>query len=122
MLTRESRTKLPSLAHILEDLNHPDAVKVAKFLDVHPRTVHRWMREGRAPKPVIWALYWLTPQARAEIYHHEEYGSRLNAGLIRALKEQQQALKNEMARVLSLADFGCANDVTLMVNAPRRSA
>ncbi len=122
MLARETRTKVPPLSHILEDLNYPDAAEVAKFLNVHPATVHRWIREDRAPKTARLALYWLTPYARATIYHDEEHRAALHAGLVRALQEELQALKKEMARVLALADFGCANDVTLLVQPSRISA
>ncbi len=117
MLTRETRTVIPPLSHILEDLNHPDPAKVARFLGVSTRTVYRWTESDDAPKAARLALYWLTPYARACIFHDEQHRAALHAGLVRTLQDELQALKKEMARVLALADFGCANDVTLMADA-----
>lgn len=47
--------KLPHLQTIIQNLGQPvDAL--AKFLDISPQTMRRYIREGQAPRPVMLAM------------------------------------------------------------------
>jgi len=50
---------MPHLLTILDSIGSDKAV--AKFLGLSPRTIAKYRREGQAPKPVMYALFWETP-------------------------------------------------------------
>lgn len=53
---------LPHLLTMLDSIGSDDAV--CRFLDIHPSTLRRYRKEGQAPKPVMYALFWETPWGR----------------------------------------------------------
>lgn len=55
---RAPRTaNLPHLQSLMNNIGHaPDAV--ARFLELSPSTICRYIKDGQAPKPVMLALYW----------------------------------------------------------------
>ena len=53
-------TQLPPLWMLVDDIGRPSPRQLAKSLDVTERTVERWLKTDKAPRPVMFALFWLT--------------------------------------------------------------
>lgn len=106
------RVVLPSFPAMLSDLGNPSAVSLDRLLAVHPRTVERWRRQQAAPRPVMLALYWHTSWGQSELSCELARTASDYAGHIAAVKREADALRRELARVLSAGDFGSANAPT----------
>ena len=100
---------LPSLAFMLADLGQPCALDLAALLDVHPRTVARWMRAGHAPRAAALALFWMTRWGRSQIDAHAVNDARLAHALARSAGDALAASRRENAHLQSVGDFGSAN-------------
>lgn len=100
---------LPSLPAMVADLGNPSAGQIAEALGVDRSTVSGWLRRGTAPRPAMLALFWATSWGT----------SALDADLFNAAQTAQahrlaqasevERLRRQLARVVSLADFGTAN-------------
>ena len=116
---------LPALSVLLMDYPDPSARRLSRYFGVSRSTAHRWLQEDRAPRAVLAALYLAGPRfGGAETYNkvlHAEYRESLHAALARSLRNEVESLRHELARVVSMADFGAANEPTLRASA-RRSA
>lgn len=109
MISVLNRLHLPTFQQMVEDLGSPSASVVARALGVHKRTVERWSRRGYAPRHVMLGLFWLTRWGRSELNCKLERDAATWAGYSSALKTENEALRRELARLLSAGDFGCAN-------------
>lgn len=101
---------LPDWQSILDDLGRPSPAHLAKVLGVGARTVCRWNRRGQAPRPVCLALFWLTRWGRSAVEAQAVNDCRVAVGYANALELEVARLSRRLARVLAIADFGCAND------------
>lgn len=99
----------PALPDLLADLGHPSAAAVGRALDVTPRTVHRWVSAGHAPRTAELALFWVTSYGWST--HECEARRMLDdwRNLAAARQREADALRRELARVLAVGDFGSAN-------------
>lgn len=100
---------LPSLAFMLADLGNPCAVELAAFLDVHPRTVARWLQAGVAPRAAALALFWLTRWGRSQVDADAVNDARLAHALARSAGDALAASERENAHLESVGVFGSAN-------------
>lgn len=115
---------LPPLPLILADLGEPSAAELAHAMRVSLSTAKRWLRAGQAPHSVMLALFWLTRWGRSQVECHAVNDARMMAQLARSHAEQLAAARAEVARLVALGDFGCANTPTMLVDvdqAPRAS-
>lgn len=102
-------SEIPGFTQVLEELFNPPAADLARYLGVHRRTVHRWLRTGCAPRAVVMALHRVSRPGLHQTH----------AALLRDLREvdewglamqrENAALRRELARVLSAGHFGSAN-------------
>jgi hypothetical protein len=103
------QTDLPGFPEVLKELFNPPAADLARYLGVHRRTVHRWMRTGCAPRAVVMALHRVSRPGLHQT--HRELLRDLRAvddwGL--AMQRENDALRRELARVLAVGEFGAAN-------------
>lgn len=110
--------QLPSLALMLDDLGQPGVDKLAAALGVTPRTVRRWLADGMAPRPAMLALFWVTRWGLSLVDAEAARLADLHAAEADCLRREVSALRDELARVLAVGDFGAANDASLS-NGPR---
>ena len=112
MLIHRLPGNLPALSAIVADICNPSPEQLAAALDVHPRTVTRWLSADVAPRavcPAPWPLTrWGMSAADAELWTRAE----LDAARRLAAELDAEALRHELARVIACADFGAANDPT----------
>jgi len=100
---------------MLEDLGNPSPRALAKALDVTPRTVSRWIADPEnTPRPVMLSLFWLTRWGQSQVDCEAVNTARMYRGFTESLRTENARLKNELARLVSAGDFGCANDPTLI--------
>ncbi len=100
---------LPSINTILDDLGHPSVETLSKALDVSPRTMKRWLDADKMPRTAQLALFWLTRWGSSIIDCNAVNDARLYASLARCYADENRKLSRELARVLSIGNFGCAN-------------
>ena len=92
---------LPHLLTMLDSIGNDAAV--CRLLDIHPGTLRRYRRDGQAPKPVMYALFWETPwgretadiNAQNEARHHYTKAVMLESQLKR-MRRQMAALEHEL--------------------------
>ena len=62
------------------------------------------------PRPAHLALFWLSRWGRSIVDSAAVNDARLYAGLARARAEEISRLEVKLAKLIAIADFGCAND------------
>lgn len=89
---------------------HGTPAMLAHHLDVSERTVLRWLADNSAPKAVLLALWYETPEGRSNAASHCEYEAVTLRGLVRATQEAADVQEKQLARLLAISDTGAAND------------
>lgn len=108
--------QLPQLADLLADIGNPQARALALALGVSERTAYRWLADpDSAPRMVLAALFWLTSWGRQTVHCAAHNDAVLYASQARALTQELDATRADLARVLALASTGAANDATQRV-------
>lgn len=109
MLSKHPK-RIPQLADMLADLGNPTDAAVAKALGVSERMAKQWRKKDDAPRTVLLALFWVTSWgqqwADAETFNR----AQLDYQTANALRRRNKELEQIIARLMRLADFGCAND------------
>lgn len=103
---------LPIWQTILDDLGNPHPAHVAKVLGVGVRTVYRWNRDQEAPRVVCLALFWLTRWGRSQVDCAAFNDCQLAVQYANALESEVRQLRAQLAHVLSVGEFGAANEPT----------
>lgn len=101
---------LPPLSLMLDDMGRPSPAQVARVLDVEPAAVARWVLDDMAPRPAALSLFWVTRWGRSLIDAQAVNGERMARGMLGALERENARLRGELARLLTVGDFGSAND------------
>lgn len=109
-----SPARLPPLSLMVADLGTPSAATLAKALGVPPGDVRRWLADDQAPRVAVLALYWLTQWGLSDIDAHLVNQARLNAALIRALRDEIEHERKARQTLAAIADFGSANEPQYM--------
>jgi len=114
-------TQLPGLLAILDDIGNPTPPMLARALGVSPAAVRRWIQHDQAPRPVMLALFWVTRWGLSLADAEAINLARLRSDEAAAWRRDALAMRDELARVLAVGDFGCANDSSLAMP-PRPAA
>lgn len=101
---------IPPLSTILADIGSPTACDLAALLDVHPRTVQRWLADDAAPRAVLLALFWMTRWGRSQLDAQAHNDAQHAARLARLAQLDVDRLRKQNAHLLRVGDFGAAND------------
>ena len=104
-ILRMPRNLLP-LKEMLADIGRPTPKELAKALGVTERTVWRWLSEDSAPRPVLLAIFWLTRWGVSEI----DCEAHNVATRARGLQDELDSIRERLARVAKIGDFGSSND------------
>lgn len=112
-------TQLPPLWMLVDDIGRPSPRQLAKSLDVTERTVRRWLKEDKAPRPVMFTLFWLTRWGQHAVHCEAHNDAILQASIARNLRDQIERLQAQLEHVGRIADFGAANDPAESVRARR---
>jgi hypothetical protein len=107
-MLRDEPRQLPSLSTMLSDLNIPPA-RLAKSLGVSLRTMQRWIAADQAPRSAMLAIFWATSWGRSTIETDAYNQARQALGLAECVQRENARLRRELARVVSIGDFGSAN-------------
>ena len=115
--------QLPTLAVMLDDIGRPSARALAKALGISERTVYRWMVSGDdVPRLALAAVFWLTRWGQSVIEAQAVNTARDMAGLVSALRTENDALAARCERLLALSGgFGAANCPLWNDPGPRRA-
>lgn len=121
MISRAKRLQLPTFRAMLTDLGAISSRQIGAALGVHHSTIERYRRTDRAPRPVLMALFWLTSWGQSELSCDLHNRATAATAHMESLRRENDALRRELARVLSAADFGSANRPTFQapVTGPR---
>lgn len=105
--------QLPTFPTMLADLGNPPASALARALGVTDRTARRWVADEHAPRPVLLALFWITRWGQSEVACEAHNSAVMHAGMVGCLQREIKALRRELARVVGLGEFGCANSPSI---------
>lgn len=100
---------VPPLSVMLDDLSNPPPAVLARCFGVTERTVRRWVREDTAPRPVLFAVFWLTSWGRLTVHLEAENAARFHAVLNGCLKRENDTLRARIGRLERLGRFGSGN-------------
>jgi predicted DNA-binding transcriptional regulator AlpA len=100
---------LPIWHTILEDLGNPPAKRVARVLGIGRRTVYRYHQTGRAPRPVLLALFWLTRWGRSSVHTQATNDALMACSLVRSLNDRIAELAGQLQHLQLVGRFGSAN-------------
>lgn len=109
MIQRAKRLQLPTFRQICDDLGDPTSRELGRLLGVHARTVDRWRAHDLAPRAVLLGLFWLTRWGQSELSCDLHNRASTYTAHIESVKRENDALRRELAWVLSAGDFGSAN-------------
>jgi hypothetical protein len=117
--------KLPTLKEMMHDCGNASHHEVAKALGVCESTVRLWLKNGKAPRPAMLALFWVTQwgmsATNAEVHNLASLHMALSGALRSELGKAQQeikALQSQIEHLGRLGDFGSANDPAVGVTGP----
>lgn len=85
---------------------------LAIVLDVHPRTLQRWIDADDAPRTAILAVFWLTRWGVSTIAADAHNAATAQAGLAAALRVELMKAQRQIARMQRAIDAvptGAAN-------------
>ena len=102
----------PRFPAVCEELFRPPVADLAAWLGVHPDTVKRWQRTGRAPRAVELALHLVSRPGLYEMHTAILRDLRAVDDWGLAMQRENEALRRELARVVAAGDFGSANRPT----------
>lgn len=101
---------LPIWHTMMDDLCQPPPARVARVLGISIRSVYRYNATGHAPKPVCLAIFWLTRWGRSAVNTQAVNDATLMAGYVSALRSQVEGLESKVSHLLTIGDFGAANE------------
>ena len=101
---------MPPLSMLLDDIGAPSSNQIAKALQVSERHVKAWRASDEAPHLAALSLFWLTRWGQSLIACEAVNAASMAHGLAACHELEVTRLRGELARVLSIAEFGCAND------------
>ena len=121
MLNRLPKT-IPALSLLLDDIGSPSSDQVGHALQVSARQVNAWRKADEAPRSVMLSLFWLTRWGMSAVDCQAYNDAQLAHSLARAHATEASNLRVELARIISIADFGCANQVDQVHYSPRSAS
>jgi hypothetical protein len=101
---------LPIWHTMMDDLCNPPPQRVARVLGLGLRTVQRYNATGYAPRHICLAIFWLTRWGRSNVNAQAVNDATLMASYVRGLTDHARALTSQIDHLLTIGNFGSAND------------
>ncbi len=108
-MIRKMPRRTPALGDMISDISATPA-QLADALHVDKSTVYRWLSVGQAPRCAELAIYWLTRWGKSEIDAEMWNAASVYRGFAYALERENMQLREDVARLGQLGDYGSAND------------
>lgn len=109
-LTMFRATHTPPLSTMLDDLLTSSQPAIAKHLGVSVQTLRRWISADEAPRAAMLALFYETRWGYS-LLETTAWNGRLWAEQRADVLERENArLRDEIARLIRLGQYGSAND------------
>lgn len=102
--------QVPPLSMLLDDLGNPPARVIARAVGVSERTVQRWIADDSAPRSVLLALFWVTRWGQSVVHAEAHNSARMWAGFARALQDELQQIRSQLAKLGEIGHYGSSND------------
>lgn len=102
--------QVPPLSMLLDDLGNPPARVIARAVGVSERTVQRWIADDSAPRSVLLALFWVTRWGQSTVHAEAHNSARMWAGFARALQDELQQIRSQLAKLGEIGQYGSSND------------
>lgn len=102
--------QLPHLVTMLNSIGSDQAV--ADLLGLSLGTIKRYRKEGQAPRPVMYALFWETPWGVSAADCQAVNEARMAYTKARILERENEVLRAQVLKLeqeLSSAGYGAAN-------------
>lgn len=103
-------TQTPHFLTLLDDLPTRCSRQICRFLGISPATLARWQRTGNAPRLAHLALFWETRWGINALEVDAHNWRLVHLAHIRALEQENEALRDQLARLVALGHTGAAND------------
>lgn len=100
---------LPIWHAIIEDLGNPPPARIAAALGISWRSVYRYHKTGQAPRPILLALFWLTRWGQSQLDAEMVNNCSMAVGLAEALQTEVRQLRDQVAHLIAIGDYGAAN-------------
>jgi hypothetical protein len=100
---------LPPLSVLLADV--PASFdQVRTHLAISRRTLQRYVQADQAPRAIMLALFWESRWGLSLLDCELVNVARVHAGHARSLRLESARLRDQLERLVAVADFGCANE------------
>lgn len=100
----------PPLSMMLDDIGSPPPEALAGAFGVTIATARRWVREDHAPRPVLFALFWLTRWGTSEVDAKAHNDAVMAGSEAIRLRREVESLRSQLQSLGKISDFGSAND------------
>lgn len=116
-LLRRLPASMPPFSCMLQDIGNPSAHHVAAAFKVDVRTAKQWIAGDEAPHTVMMAIFWITRWGASAADANAHNDAVMSASTARIRGDEVARLKEQVAHIGRLADFGSANDPLPMIKA-----
>lgn len=101
--------RLPTLTEMVSDLDAKPP-ELARYWGVSHSTVYRWLSVGKAPRPAMLALYWLTRWGLCELDAETHNRAEVYKQLAQALERELWRQREDFGKLAQIGHYGSAND------------
>lgn len=112
-------TQTPHILTLLDDMPTRDLKRIARHLGLSVDTLKRYAKTGNAPRVVHLALFWESRWGLGVLDVDIHNRNKWQMGHIRALVEENERLREQLARLVALGHHGAANDAAYGPVPPR---
>lgn len=102
--------ELPALREMLANLGNPSSKAIAKALGLSERTVRGYKASGRAPRPVLIALFWVTSWGQARVHVDAHNDARMAYQTAQVFRREVETLQIMVRELAQHRHDPCAND------------
>lgn len=103
----------PPLSWMLDDLTTQDAAKISKHLGISIKTLERWKTSDSAPRAAMLAIFFETQWGKSLVHTTAHNGEMYAKAHVQGLERENAMLRDRIARLESIGDFGSANEPRL---------
>lgn len=95
---------------MLENIGEPTSKELAKTLGLSERTIRNYRAKGKAPRPVLLALFWVTSYGRSWAHTDAHNDAVMAQKTALSLQNEIENLKRVIRQLIKHKNNDCAND------------